>query len=205
MRIAELSRQSGVPVPTIKFYLREGMLPPGERTGRNQARYDESHVRRLRLVRAMVDLGGLSLATVREILGAVDSPGEDVDKAMGVVSKGLIPEPDAVDDDALAAAQGVLVTLGWEDACEHPSVRTLAAVIAAGRDLGHELVPNLVEFGRACERIAVVDLDYVADEKDLDRVLESVVVGTVLGDSALVALRRIAQTVESHRRYAPKS
>ncbi|MDZ7727443.1 MAG: hypothetical protein U5Q44_04185 [Dehalococcoidia bacterium] len=26
----ELSRESGVPIPTIKFYIREGLLPPGE-------------------------------------------------------------------------------------------------------------------------------------------------------------------------------
>ena len=29
MRIAELSNRSGVPVPTIKYYLREGLLPFG--------------------------------------------------------------------------------------------------------------------------------------------------------------------------------
>ncbi|WP_346281659.1 MerR family DNA-binding transcriptional regulator, partial [Pseudonocardia sp.] len=32
MRMAELSARTGVPIPTIKFYLREGLLPPGERT-----------------------------------------------------------------------------------------------------------------------------------------------------------------------------
>ena len=47
MRIAELSRRSGVSVPTIKYYLREGLLAAGERTGPNQARYDEAHLRRL--------------------------------------------------------------------------------------------------------------------------------------------------------------
>ncbi|MGW5052813.1 MerR family transcriptional regulator [Actinokineospora sp. NPDC004072] len=200
MRIAELSRVSGVPVPTIKFYLREGVLPAGERTGRNQARYDESHVRRLRLIRAMVDLGGLSLATVGEIVAAVDAPDDDRDHLMGQVSKSLINAPDEVDPDALAVAEGVLAELGWEDACGHPSVRTLAAVVAAARDLGHDLVPNLVAYGRACRAIAAADLDYVTG-MDVDRMLESVVVGTLLGDTALLALRRIAQTVESHKRY----
>ena len=53
MRIAELSRDSGVPVPTIKYYVREGLLPPGELTSPNQAQYDASHLRRLRLIRAL--------------------------------------------------------------------------------------------------------------------------------------------------------
>ena len=37
MRIAELSRRSGDSIPSIKFYLREGLLPAGTATGRNQA------------------------------------------------------------------------------------------------------------------------------------------------------------------------
>ncbi|MFD7659160.1 MerR family transcriptional regulator, partial [Actinosynnema sp. NPDC059797] len=72
MRIGELSRRSGVSVPTIKFYLREGLLAPGSGTARNQASYGEAHERRLRLVRALVEVGGLSLTAVREVLAASD-------------------------------------------------------------------------------------------------------------------------------------
>jgi len=32
MRISQLSAESGVPIPTIKYYLREGLLPGGEAT-----------------------------------------------------------------------------------------------------------------------------------------------------------------------------
>jgi DNA-binding transcriptional MerR regulator len=54
MRMAELSRASGIPVATIKFYLREQLLPAGERTGPNQSRYGEEHLRRLRLIRGLL-------------------------------------------------------------------------------------------------------------------------------------------------------
>jgi DNA-binding transcriptional MerR regulator len=37
MWIAELSRQTEVPVATIKYYLREGLLPAGELSSPNQA------------------------------------------------------------------------------------------------------------------------------------------------------------------------
>ncbi|GMA88788.1 hypothetical protein GCM10025868_40380 [Angustibacter aerolatus] len=47
-----------MPVATVKYYLREGLLPPGTPTSRTQAQYDEEHVRRLRLVRALLDVGG---------------------------------------------------------------------------------------------------------------------------------------------------
>ncbi len=52
MRISELVARSGVPLATVKYYLREGLLMPGETTSATQARYDEQHVRRLALVRA---------------------------------------------------------------------------------------------------------------------------------------------------------
>ena len=51
MRISELSSQTGVPVATIKFYLREKLLQEGIRTSATQAQYNESHVARLRLIR----------------------------------------------------------------------------------------------------------------------------------------------------------
>jgi DNA-binding transcriptional MerR regulator len=76
MRIAELSRRSGIPVPTIKYYVREGLLPPGELTSPNQAQYDETHVRRLKLIRALVDVGDLSIAATRDVLASIDSPGK---------------------------------------------------------------------------------------------------------------------------------
>ena len=74
MRISDLSHATGVPVPTIKFYLREGILPFGRGIATNQAEYGEDHVRRLRLIRALAEVGGLPLATVRDVLGAVDDP-----------------------------------------------------------------------------------------------------------------------------------
>ena len=41
MLMAELSRSSGVPVATIKDYLREGLLPPGTATSATRAEYGE--------------------------------------------------------------------------------------------------------------------------------------------------------------------
>jgi MerR-like DNA binding protein len=58
----------GVPVPTIKYCLREGLPRPGELTSPDQAQYDESHLRKLRLMRALAEVGGLSIA-------ASESPG----------------------------------------------------------------------------------------------------------------------------------
>lgn len=73
-------------VPTIKFYVREGLLPAGELTSPNQASYGEAHVQRLRLIRALLDVGGLSVASIREVIVAVDDPGRSVHKLLGTVA-----------------------------------------------------------------------------------------------------------------------
>lgn len=42
VRMAELSRITGVSVPTIKYYVREGVLAPGEAISKNQALYGQA-------------------------------------------------------------------------------------------------------------------------------------------------------------------
>jgi DNA-binding transcriptional MerR regulator len=79
MRISELSRHSNVPTSTIKFYIRDGLLPPGERSHRNQAQYGEDHLRRLDLIRALRDVAGLSLDVVRAVLEQFERSSPDAD------------------------------------------------------------------------------------------------------------------------------
>ena len=72
MRIAELSRLSGVTPATIKYYLREGLLAPGVHTHPNQVEYTEHHVTRLRLIRALIEIGGLSVSATSDLLSVLD-------------------------------------------------------------------------------------------------------------------------------------
>src|SRR5687768_5091234 len=83
MRISELSQNSGVPVPTIKFYLREGLLHEGVRTSATQAQYDASHEARLRLIRALVGPGGCSIATAHRVIQAIENPPPSIHDLLG--------------------------------------------------------------------------------------------------------------------------
>ena len=49
LRIDDLAQRSGIPSGTIRFYQREGLIPPPEHEGR-VAYYGEQHVRRLEWV-----------------------------------------------------------------------------------------------------------------------------------------------------------
>lgn len=91
MRMAELSKRSGIGVSTIKFYLREGLLPSGERTQANQAQYDDGHLARLQLIRALSEVGRLSLAEIGRVLEAADSESRPID-ALTVLSDTVTTE-----------------------------------------------------------------------------------------------------------------
>ncbi|OQO90175.1 MerR family transcriptional regulator [Saccharomonospora piscinae] len=205
MRMAELSRTSGVPVATVKYYLREGLLHPGERTNRNQARYDDTHVRRLRLVRALLDVGKLSISTVREVLAAIDSADTSLHDILGVTQHGLPVAGTEVPDDeardwARERVDSLLDERGWH--CDHDSAVTesLVGVMATLHTLGHTGVASMVDrYADAAQRIAEDDVRHVAGLAAKEDVVETAVVGTVLGDALLASLRRIAQAEVSGR------
>lgn len=204
MRMAELSGESGIPVATIKYYLREGLLPPGERTSPNQARYDEVHVRRLRLVRALIDVGGLALAQVRDVLGALDEPEPNPHHVLGVAQKGITPSREQPDDEdrdwALARIRAMAEKRGWSLGENHHSVSALVAVFCTFRRLDQvDLLDRLDGYAEIADRIAEIDLATVTALSDREEMVERAVVGTVLGDAMLAALRRLAQKHASAR------
>ncbi len=69
VKMSELSRRSGVPAPTIKHYMREGLLPPpAKRTSPNMAYYDASLVPRIQRIKALQRTQFLPLRVIRKLL-----------------------------------------------------------------------------------------------------------------------------------------
>ncbi|MFG2712174.1 MerR family transcriptional regulator [Streptomyces goshikiensis] len=75
--IGELSRRSGLPVKTIRFYSDLGIVPPTDRSPAGYRLYGPA-LARLDLARTLRDLG-LDLATVRKVLDREASLSEVVD------------------------------------------------------------------------------------------------------------------------------
>jgi len=65
--IGALARDTGLKIPTIRFYEQIGLIAPPERTEGNQRRYDRAARDRLRFVRHSRDLG-LPLDAIRDLL-----------------------------------------------------------------------------------------------------------------------------------------
>ena len=56
--IGEAARQSGVPIETIRYYVREGVVPTPQRAANGGRVYSEKEVGRLRCVRRCRGVGG---------------------------------------------------------------------------------------------------------------------------------------------------
>ena len=201
MWIAELSRQAEVPVATIKYYLREGLLPAGESVGATRARYDESHVRRLRLIRALVEAGGLSLARVRGVLAAVDEESQQMHAVLGAAHGALLPETIEASADSLEQVDELLVDHGWLVDEESPDRALLAGALDALERVGHPLNSTLLDsYAMAAEQVGDADVAHLPSG-DRAETVEATVIITALGGPVLLALRRLAQQNASARRY----
>jgi DNA-binding transcriptional MerR regulator len=195
MRISELSAASRVTVPTLKFYLREGILPPGDPVARNQATYDERHVRRLRLIRALTDVGRLSLREVRDVLRAADDPRVPVHELLGIAQYSLEPSVTAaVDPDARAIVDAAIDALDWRVSADAPARRSIAHAVGVLRSFGWSVEPaDLVRYARAVDELAAREVSISDEAVDRERLVERMVVGSVAYEAILGAFRRLAQ------------
>jgi len=71
--MGELAEASGVPAPTIKHYLREGLLPEPVKTSRNMAYYPPEFVARIKLIKRLQEERFLPLKAIKNVLD--ESPG----------------------------------------------------------------------------------------------------------------------------------
>ena len=77
LKISELAEEAGVPVATVRHYLREGLLPEGEKTSRNMAYYPPELVERIRLIKQLQEERFMPLRVIGELL---EGNGADPDR-----------------------------------------------------------------------------------------------------------------------------
>lgn len=207
MRMAALSERSGIPVATVKYYLREGLLHAGERTSRTQTEYDDTHVRRLGMIRALIDVGGLTVAHTAEVIAAMEDEaapiGEVLSTAQRSVSRFAATTTPLSREHARADLERVIDARGWQVSADNPGRAAATDVLATFDHLGGPDYTALVQAAaEAADLVAETDLQTVlATTGGREEMVETVVVGTVLGDVLMIALRRMAQEHHARKQY----
>ncbi len=207
MRISDLSRESGVPIPTIKFYMRRGLMPAGVSTARNQATYGDRHLRRLHLVRTLAEVGGLSLESIRGVLHALDQRNSPLHDVLAVAHLALRRDESPSDPGLPAARSEIdawLTQRGWKLSQGTPAADDVAGTLIALRRLGWKVGPEVFDrYADHADAIAEAEIAYVAGTSDPEAAVEATVIGTVLFERALTSLRLLAQEHHSRQRFEP--
>jgi DNA-binding transcriptional MerR regulator len=199
MRISELADRTGVSIATLKYYLREGLLHTGEAQSATRASYDETHVERVRLIRALVDIGRLSIERVGEVVGALENAPATRHELLGTAhavlrSTGATPEPAA---RAVAQVAG----LGLPDCEDSPASAQLAQSLTEAAAAGWEVSDaSLLTWFEAMLRVAQDDVVPELAAVTPSEALRYVVLGNVLTDPVVIALRRVGQELVSSQR-----
>jgi DNA-binding transcriptional MerR regulator len=120
LRMRELAAASGVPAPTIKHYLREGLLPEPVKTSRNMAYYPPEFVERIKLIKRLQEERFMPLKAIKNVLD------EDPDRAKAMLELG-----DQILDRALAGERS----------------RTSAAEVRKRYGMPKEVLDRLAEIG----------------------------------------------------------
>lgn len=201
MRISELAEQSSVPVATIKYYLRVGLLHDGRLTAPRQAQYDDSHLGRLRLVRALLGPGNLSVTEAGNVLQQLDDPPDSAHDLLGIAAHAAAALPES--STSHPRADALLEKWGWSvDPEDHDSRSRLEQALRGLEDAGFEPPEGFLDmYASAMGKIAAREVEEVPRGSPA-AALRYVMLGTVLVEPLLLALRRLAHQDASARIFS---
>lgn len=209
MRIGELSERTGVPSATIKYYLREQLLPAGEHGEGNIVEYGPEHLHRLILIRALSETAGLSVAQIGEVLTILARHPDSAFQALGAALAATHRDPkfSLSSESARSAAERTVDRLlgehGWAEVAPPNYRDALVTAMTAYFRLGKPDPGEVLgRYADAATRLASADMEAIAAAAGDRTDVEQAVVATLLGETVFAALRRIAHIAASARLQA---
>lgn len=199
LRMRELAEASGVPAPTIKHYLREGLLPEPVKTSRNMAYYPPEFVDRIKLIKRLQEERYLPLKAIKDVLDTAErsrTSAAEVRKRYGVPKEVL---------DRLAE----LEVLTPNSRGYSPSDVTIIEAISRFRAGGYDeqigfTVYDTLRYKAALEELVRQEVDVVMDrlagEVPTDRVVAMLEAGAEPLKDLIGALHTKLMVAELERR-----
>lgn len=112
LRMKDLCDLTGLPRQAIHFYIQQGLLPAGHKTGRNMAFYGEEHVERLKLIRKLQHERFLPLKAIKALLDDQDMAFSAAQRPFLLGVKQRLDTLGREDDERATLADEVLARLG---------------------------------------------------------------------------------------------
>ena len=197
MRLAELAATTQTSPATIKYYLREGLLPAGRAVNARLAEYDERHVRRLLLIGALRGVLGAPIDRIADLLRRVDDPSVPLPTLLGHAQLLALALPDDEPEPAgePPAITRLLHDRGWETSS--PVRAALASHAASMSTLGVGVTEQILQvYADAADSVARLDLANVGATTSRDEAVLVTAVG--VHSFGLLLLRLVAVAQAAH-------
>jgi DNA-binding transcriptional MerR regulator len=224
LKISELAEASGVPVATVRHYLREGLLPEPVKTSRNMAYYPPEFADRIRLIKQLQEERFLPLKVIRELLDSADDDPERLRSLIEledrILDRALAGERERVPAAEVRERYGVpgevldrlaeLGVLGAGRGGYSPSDVRIVEAISRFRAGGYDerigfTVYDTLRYKRALEELVREEVDLLmqrlAGEMDPDRAVELIEAGAQPLQDLIAALhtKLLVAELERHR------
>ena len=196
MLVSELAERADVPLATVKYYLREGLLPAGETTGPRRADYDDAHLRRLRVLRLLREVGGVPVTSLRQVVEALDDELRPVHDTMTLVADVISagPEPAVQDPASLDIVDAVIAAAGWHgvrgESLDRQRLASLVTLLNGPGPLAAG-VEVLTFYAQVADQLARAEIALVDHTTERSELLEQMVTGSVVYGQVFQLLRQL--------------
>lgn len=203
MQLKDLSEWSGVPAASIKFYLREGLLPAGVTIHATRAEYSARHVERLGLIQALRRVVGLNIEQIRGLLQMADDGAPRLALLAAVQRVVLkLEAANAGSGETRSQATDAVVHLrNWPD---YPSDarEALSAHLDLMESLNIDVTDEVLDlYSRAMDDVARFDIAATTAPESIDQLIFTAAVGMHMHSQLLLRLLALAQASHAIRRY----
>jgi DNA-binding transcriptional MerR regulator len=176
LKIGEISKQSGIPASTIRYYVREGLLPAPEKVNKKMAYYDEACIERLKTIQYLQEKRYFPLFLIKNVLRRMDEGlslqeaesvenavfGVDSHVATGFMDRATVMSETGLSEEELKQAESIGVLIPFI----HDGDKTLYDEddIRVGRDS----LRKLIDYGLHLQDLAFfVELGEQIVEKEM--------------------------------------
>ena len=203
MQLKELSERTGVSAASIKFYLREGLLPAGRSVHATRAEYSGHHVSRLEVIQALRRVVGLKMAQIGSLLRMADGgvPRLELLAAVQRTVLGLDDVSTEHGDLRTPAGDAVVRYRNWPDV-PSDARNSLNAHLALMESLGVPVTDDLLNsYSQAVDAIAAVNISATTAPEDVNQLIMTAAVGMHLHGQLVLKLLALAHASHAIRRY----
>lgn len=203
MQLKELSERTGVSPASIKFYLREGLLPGGQSIHATRAEYSPQHVTRLELIQALRRVVGLNITQIRNLLKLADD-GVPCLELLAAVQRTVLQLDEVGTDDGDLRTEGgdaVVRFRNWPDV-PSDARKALDAHLERMESLGVPVTDEALDaYSQALENIAHFDITATTAPDDVNQLILTAAIGMHLHGQLVLKLLALAQASHAIRRY----